>query len=379
MKKAPEKIERIRLKKIKFHKRLRCGAKHRGKGRGCYLKLGHEGWHKNQEGSWLQKKHKPLMYIQKCEHWYLQHDLRKPLLHCELANGHMGQHASKGIMWPKIPEYIGTAPHCGAVDKRWICTLTAGHIGPHSSPYGRVKHSWPQQKHHSIHCHSVDTVHGWFCDLAPDHSGEHQCGEYRWPHKYQEAAPPPVPKCGDMSTSGDRCELQKGHKGFHQGGVYEWLQVPPPPPQFCGSESGSGVRTCVLPPGHLGSHRAKDHAWNRRETDACAPEENPPPASLKQIDAPASVSQKLVLHLASGDVELGESDARRLRDELNLIFESAPIIPGVWYSVPAAGEPIQCRGTNWLLTVTGDGPGCTVTAKPVVTHHFYADKQPKKQ
>jgi hypothetical protein len=363
-------------------KRHRCGAKLAGKGCGCYLKLGHEGWHKNQDGDWPPPWHwhKPLIDVEKCGDRCSdpRAGATEPLF-CQLSKGHVGEHACAGLMWP-IQNTISTDPDCGALDKGWICTLTAGHISPHYSSYGRVKHSWPQSpvKAHiatAPHCGAVDTVNGWFCELAPGHSGEHQCGEYRWAHSYQEAAPPPK-KCGfewDYGYGGSKfcCALALDHKSDHktEDGFNSYHAAP----QCCGSNG------CTLPPGHTGWHGDDKYTWHRLPTDTCDPEAEEPSwysASPKR-EQPAPLTQKLVLHLASGDVELSEVEAKALREYLNRIY----LTPGF------CGEPYVISGMvsdgaiarqcdPGTVTVTGlDGKSFTLT-NAVITHHFYPGKKP---
>ena len=289
-----------KTKPIKKTLRSRCGAKLAGKGCGCYLKLGHEGWHKNQDGIWPKPWQKPLIDVEQCGDRCSvpRAGARKPLF-CQLSKGHVGEHACAGIMWPKespVKAHIATAPHCGA----------------------------------------VDTERGWFCELAPGHSGEHQCGEYRWAHSYQEAAPPPAPQC-------------------------------------CGSNG------CTLPPGHTGWHGDDKYTWHRLPTDTCAPEAEEPSwdsASPKR-EQPAPFTQKLVLHLESGEVELSEVEAKALREYLNRIYLT-PGFCGAPYDI--CGETLADQNAfhsgPGTVTVTGlDGKSFTLT-NAVVTHHFYHGKKP---
>lgn len=199
---------------------------------------------------------------------------------------------------PKPSQCPATHPDPADPKRSIHCILTKGHpLGLHEDYNGgRWVTSDPSKVLPA--CAAVNDEKGWKCELPNGHFGEHSCGDFTWPHSYGEAAPAP----------------------------------PSPPPVACGYSWSVGVLTfrCGLPRGHKGAHATKSgHVL-------C-------PAA---IPTPPSVTQKLVLHLPNGDVELSEADALQLREQLNGIFgqlipiyipTSAPLTPymlplhpGIW-------------------------------------------------
>ena len=340
---------------------------------------------------------------------------------CWLAPGHAGNHHSRTADWPQMVPCQAFAPallqQSQGIGLR--CTDEKGHSGQHSAKGRNETVYWGT-------CGAVDTEHGWLCELAPGHAGEHQCGEFKWPHSYGEAAPPTAdkPACGS-----DGCILPSGHEGRHEDKTSFWPRkntdaCAPEPANAspkCDSQNPNWPWLCVLPPGHEGMHKDRNgFMWVRYGTDTCAPEANPqrycrkPVAVTRGIyghhdvqcllpaahegacsaipskpEQPNSLTQKLVLHLDSGEAELSEWDAKKLWTHLCAMFGNPPdvmvmepsgILRPFGKVAPTNPESYTVSGPvrfgPGTVTVTGnDGKSFTLT-NAVVTHHFYPSKKP---
>ncbi len=327
----------------------------------CVLNIGHGGKHKDADGITWGNKDRPRCGAK----------LGGKGPGCYRKPGHGGSHQSRDAAWPQkpLPPLVITLK-CG-------CGLVSGHLGAHAGN----------------HCNSLDENRGWFCELKPGHSGEHQCGEYRWPHSYGEAAPAPQFCAADIPASlhlppEAKCEKLRGHGGQHQFGMTFWPQesaagaATPEYVGMCMALSPVSQCHCQLLKGHGGDHEYKETV-------------NWPQEAVAAPAAPV-LSQKLVLHLATGDVEMGEADAKRLREQLNGIFgqpvqvlvygldgilrpmsqvaapEPPPLPPGIiWPYMPNTTAPPWWQTQTWCSAATG----CTATLTSIdgKTYHFYLE------